>query len=425
MIYFPVTGCPARDSGPGSPESRGKTSPVKGYLKLPEAMVKSAGLVCVLLLGALLHAAEERVTFSPGPGVELETIEMLREYDRFLGDLFPRGPLAPRRLLFEIGAPAPEEPRGKLVVPLAPGPLKRRELSELVRAGEALLRSRGFPPAGSRIPRWIAGAFRQLDRARNAQRKYFFSNGRFPAVEALLRKDLLPEPEKLLAEGPSPVSPAETYWFDDCAGVAARVLRRSGFRGTPAEAEETLGKMAREGKFHHAVSGAVWTALNPLCAELTRKELDALRKVSLPALEESGGQPAVKAAEIPLRLLPAHLEGRPDRERICSDCFRRFEHQTPLMPPVLRPALRLTGGWIRSLGRDPGAAAGFKAALDHLEYTFGLYRERSELLDGFSDTPLSAARSWHGAMEENGDPGTLLAPDARRALLEIEKMYTH
>ena len=95
------------------------------------------------------------------------------------------------------------------------------------------------------------------------------------------------------------------------------------------------------------------------------------------------------------------------------------------MPPVLRPALRLTGQWIRSLGSDPGSGAGFKAALAHLEQTFDLYRERSELLDGFSDTPLSAARSWRAAMTENGDPGTLLAPDARKALLEIEKMYTH
>jgi len=388
-------------------------------------MVKSAGLVFFLLLGALLHAAEERVTFSPGPGVELETIEMLREYDRFLGELFPRGGRKFRRLLFEIGAPAPEAPRGKLVVSLAPGPLKRRELSELVRAGEALLRSRGFTAAESRVPRWIAGAFRQLDRARRAERKYFFSNGRFPAVEAMLRRDILPGPEKLLAEGPSAVSPAERYWFDDCAGVAARALRRSGFRGAPAEAGKALEKLAREGKFHHAVSEAVWTALNPLCAELTRKELDKLLKVTLPALEESEGRPAVKETQVPLRLLPAQLAQRPDREQVCTDCFRRFERQIPLMPPVLRPALRLTAGWIRSLGQDPGSEAGFKAALAHLEHTFGLYRERSELLDGFSDTPLSAARSWRGALLENGDPGTLLAPDARKALLEIEKMYTH
>ena len=388
-------------------------------------MVKSAGLVLVLLVSALLHGAEERVTFSPGPGVELETVEMLREYDRFLGELFPGGPLAPRRLFLGIGAPAPEGARGKLVVSLDPGALRRRELGELVRAAGALLRSRGFSPAGSRVPRWVAGAFRQLDRARTAQRKYFFSNGRYPAVEAMLRKEVLPGPEKLLTEGPSAVSPAESYWFDDCAGVAARALRRSGFRGAPAEAEGALEKLARAGKFHQVVSETVWTALNPLCAELTRKELAPLLKVTLPALEAGEGRPAVKETQVPLRLLPEHLARRPDREQICTGCALRFEQRSSVMPPVLRPALRLTGQWIRSLGSDPGSGAGFKAALAHLEQTFDLYRERSELLDGFSDTPLSAARSWRTAMTENGDPGTLLAPDARKALLEIEKMYTH
>lgn len=387
--------------------------------------MKSAGLVLALLVSALLHGAEERVTFSSGPGVGFETVEMLREYDRFLGELFPKGPLAPRRLVLEIGVPASEKPRGKLVAALDPGALRRRELSELVRAAEALLRSRGFTPAGSRIPRWIAGAFRQLDRARKAQRKYIFSNGRFPAVEAMLRKEILPRPEKLLAEGPSAVSPAESYWFDDCAGVAVQVLRRSGFRGTPAEAEGALGKLAREGKLRRAVSEAVWTAMNPLCAELTRKELTPLLTVTLPALEAEEGRPAVKETQVPLRLLPAHLARRPDREQICTDHSRRFEQLSPLMPPVLRSALRLTGKWIRRLGSDPGAGAGFDAALAHLGSALKLYRERSELLDGFSDTPLSAARSWRTALTENGDPGTLLAPDARRALLEIEKMYTH
>lgn len=388
--------------------------------------MKSAGLVFVLLLSALLHGAEERVTFSPGPGVELETIEMLREYDRFLGELFPKGALAPRRLVFEIGAPVPEEEaRGKLVVSLDPGALRRRDLSELVRAAGALLRSRGSVPAPGGVPRWIAGAFRQLDRARKAERKYFFSNSRFPAVEAMLRANVLPGPEKLLAEGPSALSPAESRWFDDCAGAAAQVLRRSGFRGTPAEATGALVKLDREGKFRHAVSEAVWTALNPLCAELTLKELAALQKVTLPALEASEGRPAVKETEIPLKLLPAHLARRPDREQICSECLRRFERQIPLMPPVLRSPLRLLGKWIRSLGQDPGAEAGFKAALAHLERVSELFRERSELLDAFSDAPLSAARSWHGALLENTDPGTLLAPDARRTLLEIEKIYTH
>ena len=389
-------------------------------------MVKSAGLVFVLLLGALLHGAEERVTFSPGPGAGLETIEMLREYDRFLGELFPRGPLAPRRLVFEIGAPVPEEEaRGKLVVALDPGALRRRDLGELVRAAGALLRSRGFSPAAGRVPRWVAGAFRQLDRALKAERKYFFGNGRFPAAEALLRADVLPGPEKLLAEVPSRFSPAESRWFDDCAGAAVQALRRSGFRGTPAEAAETLKKLEREGKFRPAVSGAVWTALNPLCAELTLKELAALEKVKLPALEASEGRPAVKETEVPLGLLPAHLAHRPDREQICAGCARRFERQIPLMPPVLRPPLRLTEKWIRSLGKNPGAGAGFKAALAHLERVSGLFRERAELLDTFSDAPLSAVRSWHGALLENTDPGTLLAPDARRALLEIEKLYTH
>ena len=388
--------------------------------------MKSACLVFLLLLSALLHGAEERVTFSPGPGVELETIEMLREYDRFLGELFPRGPLAPRRLVFELGAPVPEEEaRGKLVVSLDPGALRRRDLDELVRAAGALLRSRGTPPAAGKVPRWIAGAFRQLDRARKAERKYFFSNGRFPAVEAMLRADVLPGPEKLLVEGPSAHSPAESHWFDDCAGATAQALRRSGFRGTPAEAAGALVKLDREGKFRRIVSEVVWTALNPLCAELTLKELAALQKVTLPALEESGSQPAVKETEIPLRLLPAHLERRPDRERICAECFRRFEGRTPLMPPVLRPHLRLLGKWILSLGRDPGAEAGFRTALAHLERVSELFRERSELLDAFSDAPPSAARSWLGALLENTDPGTLLAPDARRALLEIEKIYTH
>ena len=389
-------------------------------------MVKSAGLVFVLLLGALLPGAEERVTFSPGPGVKLETIEMLREYDRFLGELFPKGPLAPRQLVFEIGAPAPGGEAGKkLVVSLDPGALRRRELNELVRAAEALLRSRGFSPRAGKVPRWVAGAFRQLDRARKAQRKYLFGNGRFPAVEAMLRKELLPGPEKLLAEGPSAFSPAESYWFDDCAGAAVQVLRRSGFRGTPAEAEEALRELDRKGKLLDTFSETVWTALNPLCAELTQKELAALEKVTLPALEEKEGQPAVKESVIPLRLLPEHLARRPDREQICTGCARRFGRQIPLMPPVLRPPLRLTEQWILSLGKNPGSEAGFKAALAHLEHISGLYRERSELLDAFSDAPLSAARSWQAALQENGDPGTLLAPDARRALLEIEKIYTH
>ena len=440
-------------------------------------------MLTTLLLALAISVCGDDIIYRTRFGIPMESSEILRRLDRFLGEIFLKSPYPRNELTIEINDSTPFKLRyeGK-VLEINRAALDRKELSLLARAGGIILHARGKAPENFVLPYFLCGAFRHRERSRKNESRFLNSNRKARSVAALLREGATPDFKHLLSYLPETENSVEDQWFDDHSRILFELLRRSHFRGTVEDISEAAMKTASAAETGKNFTPLIWNNFTPIPPHIARRQLDEMFKVEIPPIpvkesesapetqkqqseknkvsskpspalqagkkkvppkkspavqtgkkKESPGKtsstaspapPAGESVIVHVSEMPRQLMEHPLRGQVCRKYAFSLLSKGAGLPVPLRSALRQFHDAVLAFGRSPGKAPEFTAALRHVEKTFELCKARSEELDSMELFSEKLIPQYRLVIETNSADGDLLSPESARFLKRMEGIYS-
>lgn len=376
--------------------------------------------------GAFLHGAgEPAVTFRFQEGVPLRSGEILRRFETFLKEVFPKRSHSLRPLTIYIMRPGGKKLEEK-VEHLFEADfylLEKQDLELLGRAGSAILRARGRVSDNYELPLFLCGAFRHRERAASRECRFLGNNRRFKSAEALLRAGRIPDLKRVLTFIPDPRDPIENSWFDDHSRLLWDLVRRKGFKNAPEELGKILAGVTARPLTFDDLAPLVWGPFNLFPPEWTQKHLESMLEMQIPKLDHNNEVTSltetITADQFPVKLLK-----HPQRKAICTAFATSLLQQGERLPVFFRSDLRRLHEEIRRLGQDPEAGRGIPAALARLRRTLELYQARSGYLDSLESKEAQVMVRYRQSALANAERGTLITPESARFLQRAEEYYS-